>query len=114
MIEQVLSSSKNATLSKKEIETIKEALKTVSKWATLKEFGTNAIPRGDATVAFDSMNTILKEHGIYIVPVGELECFIKEVGGHGPDWVNTVLEKYPNLDDPVYKEISKFVQSINL
>ena len=42
------------------------------------------------------------------------ECFIKEVGGHGPDWVNTVLEKYPNLDDPVYKEISKFVQSINL
>lgn len=114
VIEQVLSSSKNATLSKKEIETIKEALKTVSKWATLKEFGTNAIPRGDATVAFDSMNTILKEHGIYIVPVGELECFIKEVGGHGPDWVNTVLEKYPNLDDPVYKEISKFVQSINL
>lgn len=114
MIEQVLSSSKNPTLSKKEIETIKEALKTVSKWAALKEFGTNAIPRGDATVAFDSMNTILKEHGVYIVPAGELECFIKEVGGHGPDWVNTVLEKYPNLDDPVYEEISKFVQSINL
>ena len=114
VIEQVLSSSKNATLSKKEIETIKEALKTVSKWATLKEFGTSAIPRGDATVAFDSMNTILKEHGIYIVPAGELECFIKEVGGHGPDWVNTVLEKYPNLDDPVYEEISNFIQSINL
>lgn len=114
MIEQVLSSSKNPTLSNKEIEKIKEALKTVSKWAALKEFGTNAISRGDATVAFDSMNIILKEHGIYIVPVGELECFIKEVGGHGPDWVNTVLEKYPDLDDPVYKEISEFVQSINL
>jgi hypothetical protein len=51
-------------------------------WVSLKEFGVNAIPRGDATVAFAGMNTILKEHGIYIVPVGELECFIKEVGGH--------------------------------
>lgn len=114
VIEQVLSSSKNDTLSKKEIETIKEALKTVSKWASLKEFGTNAIPRGEATIAFDCMNSALKEHGIYIVPVGELECFIKEVGGHGPDWVNMVLEKYPDLDDPVYEDITKFIMSINL
>lgn len=114
VIEQVLSSSKNATLTNKEIEKIKDVLKTVSKWASLKEFGTKAIPRGDATIAFDSMNSILKEHGIYIVPAGELECFIKEIGGHGPEWVNTVLEKYPDLDDPVYEEITKFIQSINL
>jgi predicted ATP-dependent endonuclease of OLD family len=114
VIEHVLSASKYPILSKKEIETIKEALKTVSKWASLKEFGVNAIPRGDATVAFADMNTILKEHGIYIVPVGELECFIKEVGGHGPDWVNIVLEKYPDLDHPVYEDIKQFIQSINL
>jgi len=114
VIGQVLGSSNSATLSKKEIETIREALKTVSKWASLKEFGIKAIPRGNATVAFDSMNTILKEHGIFIVPVGELECFIKEIGGHGPDWVNTVLEEYPNLDDPIYEDIKKFIQSIDL
>lgn len=113
-IQQVLSSSTSSNLSKKEIETIRNAVKTVSKWSALKEFGMQAIPPGDATVAFCKMNAILKEHGIYIVPVGELECFIKTVGGHGPEWVNTVLEKYPNLDDPVYEEISKFIQSINL
>lgn len=114
VIEQVLSSSQTKTLSNKEIDAIKDALKAGSKWASLKEFGINAIPRGDATIAFDNMNSILKAHGIYIVPVGELECFIKEVGGHGPDWVNIVLEKYPDLDDPVYEDISKFIRSINL
>ena len=89
-------------------------LKTVSKWSALKEYGISAIPRGDARVAFDSMNGILKEKGIFIVPVGELECFIKSVGGHGPDWVNTVLEKHPDLDDPVYAEIKEFVSDMGL
>lgn len=114
VIEQILTSSREENLSKKEIEKIKDVLKTVSKWASLKEFGINAIPRGDATAAFADINSVLKKHGIYVVPVGELECFIKEVGGHGPDWVNTVLERYPNLDDPIYEGITKFIQSINL
>jgi len=48
------------------------------------------------------------------VSVGELECFIKEVGDHGPDWTNKVLEKYPDLDDAVYAGIKEFVSSLNL
>ena len=51
---------------------------------------------------------------IYIVPVGELECFVKEVGGHGPEWVNSVLEIYPDLDDSVYDEIKKFIRRVCL
>lgn len=27
----------------------------------------------------------------YIVPVGELECFVKEVGDHGLEWANKVI-----------------------
>lgn len=49
-----------------------------------------------------------------MVPVGELECFIKDIGGHGPEWVNDVLEAYPNLDAPVYDSIKDFIRSINL
>lgn len=59
------------------------------------------MPSGDATQAFDELNEILKQAGIFIVPVGELECFVKQVGGHGPDWTNKVLEKYPDLSDRV-------------
>ena len=29
---------------------------------------------------------------------------MKEVGGHGPDWVNKVLEKYPDLSTEVYAQ----------
>lgn len=114
IIEQILNSSQNALLSGKEIDAIRDALKTVSKWSVLKEYGIPAIPRGDARTAFDSMNSMLREKRIFIVPVGELECFIKSVGGHGPDWVNTVLEKYPDLDDPVYAEIKEFVSSMGI
>lgn len=34
------------------------------------------MPSGDATQAFDELNEILKQAGIFIVPVGELECFV--------------------------------------
>ena len=49
-----------------------------------------------------------------MVSVGELECFVKEVGGHGPEWANTVLETYPDLDNEVYDEVKKFVKQILL
>ena len=35
------------------------------------------------------------EYGIFIVPTGELECWLPEleVGGHGPEWLTAVFEK---------------------
>lgn len=35
----------------------------------------------------------LAKCGLFVVPVGELEGFARSVGGHGPKWVNSVLEK---------------------
>ena len=72
------------------------------------------MPAGDATNAFRRLDNTLKAAGIYIVPVGELECFIKEVGGHGPEWSNAVLEQYPDLNDEVYSNIRNFIQGMNL
>lgn len=60
------------------------------------------------------MDSLLRSKGIFIVPVGELEGFIKEVGGHGPEWTNHVLEKYPDLDNEIYKPIKDFIGSIDL
>ena len=114
IINQVLDSSKNKNLSNKEIEAIEEAVSTISKWKVLKSSGISALSPGDATSSFQRIDGLLKEHGVYIVPVGELECFIKEVGGHGPEWVNKVLVEYTNLDDEVYKSITEFITSMNL
>ena len=113
-VNRILDGSRNSDLSKRELKDIEEAIRTISKWTALKESGVPAIPRGDATAAFGRMNKTLMDHGIYVVPVGELECFIKEVGGHGPEWTNKVLETYPDLDNEVYSSIKAFISSLDL
>jgi len=113
-IESVFESAADKFLSNSQIEAIRKEIATISKWKALKDAGCTAIPRGDATAAFGRLNQACKGNGIFIVTVGELECFVKEVGGHGPDWVNTVLERYPNLDHEVYSGVKNFISGIGL
>ena len=113
-IDQIINSSKAQDLSNRELKEIRNVIKTTSKWDSIKSAGVNAIPPGDATSAFKQLDLILQENGIYIVPVGELECFIKMIGGHGPEWTNRVLETCPSIDDPVYEQIKSFIAKINL
>ena len=113
-INRVLDASENQELSNREIKDIRSAISTISKWDALKSSGISAIPAGDATIAFRKLEQILRENGVYIVPVGELEGFVKEVGGHGPDWVNKVLEKYPDLSTELYAPLRQFILEMNL
>ena len=111
---EVLESSSDSKLSKLEIEKIIHCVRIDSKWKQIKEGGESSIPKGDAQGAFNDINKTLREHKIHIVPVGELEGFVGDVGGHGPHWVNEVLEKYPNPDDEVYRKAREFVKGIGL
>ncbi len=113
-INQILDGSTSTDLSKREIGEIEDIVSIISKWKAIKNSGVSALPAGAATSSYRKLDELLKENGIFIVPVGELECFIKDVGGHGPDWTNSVLEKYPDLDNEVYKSITEFVDSMNL
>lgn len=113
-INQVLDGSSSTELSNKELKNIREVISTVSKWDGIKKSGAAALPAGNATASYRKIDQKLRENGIFIVPVGELECFVKEVGGHGPEWVNTVFETYPNLDDAVYSTIKEFINSMKI
>lgn len=113
-INNIIDSSNNTELTNNELKNIREVISITSKWDGLKCSGSAALPAGDATAAFKRLNQSLYEHDVFTVPVGELECFIKEVGGHGPEWVNAVLEKYPDLDNEVYLSITEFIESMNL
>lgn len=113
-IDAIFDRSKSKTLTSSEIKEIRDVISTTSKWTPIKNGGVSALPAGDATQAFGNIDSKLRQQGMYIVPVGELECFIKEIGGHGPDWVNKVLETYPNLEDATYTTIREFVSSMNL
>ena len=114
MINQILDAKQGKELSKREIESINDVIRIVSKWDNIKHSGESAVPAGDATHAYKRLKQTLGNHKIYLVPVGELEGFVKEVGRHGTYWVNDVLENYPDLNSEVYNSVKEFIRNIGL
>lgn len=92
-IKDVFDSTSDRIFPKEKISEINRALKKASPWTEAKKVGKAYIPSGSATQAFERIQIKFKEKGFYILEVGELECFDKSIGNHGPKWVNEVLEK---------------------
>ena len=111
-ITNLLEKNTDRCVSDEDIKQIRSLLKSNSPWNEVKENGKSAIPSGDASERYEQLDSILKMNSIFLVPVGELECFIKSVGGHGPNWVTNVIEKYPDVNDSVYKSIKEFVSEV--
>ncbi len=111
---RVFDSDSTPDLSEDELKELRKIITPQSKWKAIKEAGIYAIPSGDATAAYNRIDKLLRENGIFLVPVGELEGFIKSIGKHGPEWVNKVLETYPDLTGEEYSQIRKFIESLNL
>ena len=78
---------------------ISNVWKVASPWGTAKTVGRSYLPSGQATVAYNQLIVDLKSLGIFVVEIGELECFVRSVGSHGPKWVNEVLIKNLAEDD---------------
>ena len=97
-----------------ELEKIKALLKPNSSWNALKESGLSSIPSGEASSSAKVIFDYLKSISVFILPVGELESFIKTVGGHGPQWVNEVLKQYPDFNHEIYDSLKSFVLSLNI
>lgn len=93
---------------KREIEKI---LRRSSSWSIAKETGRKYIPADQATNAFTRLVNKLKEHGIALNEQGELESFVRSIGGKGPAWVNEVLISKDLLNDPELEDARRFVKS---
>lgn len=113
-IDRILSKSEEAYISERDLADIRSVVKTNSKWTVIKETGVLGLPAGNATAAYKRIEKVLKEKKIHIVPVGQLEGFVKAVGHHGPEWVNKVLETYPDISSDVYIGIRNFVGEMDL
>ena len=72
---------------------IKEIFKAVSPWSAMKRSGRTALPAGEPIKHFDALSDICSKHGLWIVPVGEIEGFCRSIGSHGPRFVEKVLEE---------------------
>lgn len=76
----------------KQAETVRAIIKAEDGWEKAKRAGKEAVPQGDAYAACGRLLAGLKEIGLLVVPVGELERFSPSTPGHGPSWVTAALE----------------------
>ncbi|WP_319784113.1 ATP-dependent nuclease [Oceanisphaera sp. IT1-181] len=85
-----------------------------------KQGGISALP-DDEREAAENLLGQLKEYGLFVVPNGELECWLKQLGasGHGPKWLVEVFEKMGENPDsenyvkPENGDVWSFISSIN-
>ena len=92
---------------KTSLQELKSRVTLEKKWKPIKKQGVKAIP-AEAKEAFNRIDTVLKQHHIYLVPNGELEGFVN-LGGHGPGWVTNVIETYPDYGNAVFDDARAFV-----
>ena len=97
-------------LDKKDMTKMKSAIHADDGWDKTKRSGTHGVPQGQATAACRRLLRQLAAVGLLVVPVGELERFVPEVGGHGPPWVGEVLTQKLHLQPSAAAE--SFARSI--
>ena len=83
-----------------------------SSWDAVKRVGKGALPSGQTTREFQELHRLCGEMGLWIVPEGELEGFCRSVDGHGPRWVQNVVEKSNIATDPELNAAREFVSEI--
>lgn len=91
---------------------INEAMKQGTAWSVVKRHGISGIPNGHAQSVYKKLAKSLEQLGIYLVPVGEVENFCRELGSHGPKFVNRLLTEVV-LDDARLTELRKFVEHVH-
>lgn len=80
-------------------------------WAQIKKIGKSGFT-GNEPAAYEKVEAVCKSAGLFVVPVGEMECFDKTVNKEKKDWVYYVLENYNLATEPKLEEARKFVQAV--
>ncbi len=91
-IELILSQSAGALFPPTAKRKIQEVLRRSSPWSLAKTAGLAYVPNGQPTQACLKLFNKLETLGIFIVPVGELESFVRCIGDHGPGWASEVIK----------------------
>ncbi len=91
---------------------IKEVFRTVSPWSAMKRSGRSALSAGETIKHFDALIEKCGEHGLWIVPVGEIEGFCRSIGSHGPGFVEKVLEERILGTDPELQDARDFIRKV--
>ncbi len=110
-IQEILSNTTDDFFPKDNVERIKKVLKNSTAWSKIKETGKTYFT-GDSYNSFNKVEKKCREKGLFIVPVGELECFYKPNSSHGPKWVNEVLESVDLANNPEINAAREFIRAV--
>ena len=110
-IETELADVMGTVVSQTKMRNIRASLESNTEWDRLKKTGVNGIGTGNPRSACESVLKYLSTIGIHVVPCGELECFVPTVGGHGTDWLHTVIEQFPDAANAKYDQAKAFIRS---
>ena len=83
----------------------------INAWEQIKRIGKAGFI-DDEPAAYENVEALCQSAGLFIVPVGEMECFVKTIRKGKKDWVYEVLEHYDLATDPKLTEARKFVQAV--
>lgn len=108
-IEQALNGPDDAPFDASIMSAIETALEPPAGWAAAKKKGLSEVPAGDATVALDALLGELRRCGIFVVPSGAVESWVKSASHRGTAWVVDVIER--DLIGPA-KEAQAFVSDV--
>ena len=100
-------------------EEIRERFAQKMKGEDWKSGGIYRCPREVRQMA-ETLLASCAEYGLFIVPTGELECWLPEleVGGHGPEWLTAVFMKMgtdpgtPEYQRPSQGGVWRFMQQV--
>jgi hypothetical protein len=91
---------------------IDDIFRKASPWDAIKDAGRAAIPSGQPTKHYEQLQSLCNRFGLWLVPVGQLEGFCKSEGGHGPGWVQHVMEGHDLATDEQLEEARDFVRRV--
>lgn len=93
-LEQVITAAaeRSPRLTREDVDRVRNVTRVDDGWSIAKRGGVAVLPGGDASERATALLEQLRESGIFVVDVGELERWAPEIGGHGPSWVVNVLD----------------------
>jgi len=92
VLAQLKSYGKAEVAPKSVLREVRRLTRRASPWDNIKDAGLAAISAGQPTITANRLLAALRNIGIFVAPYGQMEGFHRSVGGHGPRWVEAVLQ----------------------
>ena len=78
-------------------------------WEQIKKIGKAGFLNNEPA-AYEEVESICQSVGLFIIPVGEMECFDKTINKEKKEWVYYVLENYNLAIDQKLENARNFIK----